>query len=86
MKLTNVLIASALLVTLGVSGCTTTEYVHVNPQCTPPPLPVLPVVDMGNTWEKLGDAHYRQLERYINRLWAAYDEQAAMLEGLCNGA
>jgi hypothetical protein len=35
-------------------------------------------------WDALGDAAYRDLERYINGLWGYADEQAAMLDVLCN--
>lgn len=31
----------------------------------------------------LGDTYYRRIELYINTLWGAYDEQAAMLRTLC---
>lgn len=85
MKPTNVLIASALAVTLGVSGCARTEYIEVRPQCTPPSQPALPLLEKGKLWDKLGDSDYRVLERYINELWAFSDEQAAMLDVLCGG-
>lgn len=83
MKPTNALLALALTATLGVSGCARTEYVEIRPQCTPPSQPALPLIDMGETWELLGDARYRELERYINGLWQYADEQAAMLDVLC---
>lgn len=75
----------ALTATLGVSGCARTEYVEVTPRCTPPSQPALPLIDMGETWELLGDARYRELERYVNGLWAAHDEAMAMLGVLCGG-
>lgn len=67
-----------------VSGCTTTEYIHVKPECTPPPQPTLPLIDQGALWDSLGDEQYRALERYINGVWAYADEQAAMLDALCD--
>lgn len=83
MKLRNALLVLALLATFAVSGCARTEYVEIRPQCTPPSPPALPLIDMGETWELLGDARYREMERYINGLWAYSDEQAAMLDVLC---
>ncbi len=83
MKPINVLKVLALAVTFAVSGCTTTEYIHVSPECTPPPTPVLPEVDQGELWDALGDERYRELERYINGVWAYSDEQGAMLKTLC---
>lgn len=71
----------ALLLTL--SACSAVEYIEITPQCTPPSTPALPSIDMGETWELLGDARYRELERYINALWAHSDEQAALLDVLC---
>jgi len=44
---------------------------------------VLPIIDQGSLWDALGDARYRVIESYINELWAYSDEQAAMLEALC---
>lgn len=84
MKPTNALPLLALLAAFAVSGCTTTEYIHVTPECTPPPSPVLPELSKGELWDSLGDDRYRQLESYINALWAFSDEQGAMLEALCN--
>lgn len=80
------LLLSAPLAIFAVSGCTTTEYIHVTPECTPPPQPVLPEIDRGAMWSALGDTDYRALERYINGLWAFSDEQGAMLEALCDEA
>ncbi len=71
------------LAILGVSACTTVEYVPITPECTPPPSPVLPEISKGDLWQSLGDESYRELEAYLNGLWAAYDEQAAMLDALC---
>lgn len=73
------LLAAALL----LSACSTVEYVEVTPQCAPPSTPALPSIDMGGLWDALGDARYRQLERYINGLWGYADEQAALLDVLC---
>lgn len=82
MKPINALLLSAPLA-LSVASCTTVEYVPVNPQCTPPPQPVLPVIDRGGLWDSVGDAEYRRIESYINQLWAFSDEQGAMLDSLC---
>lgn len=83
MKPINALLAPALAALFAVSGCTTTEYIHVTPECTPPPQPALPEIDRGELWDALGDERYRQLERYINGVWAFSDEQGAMLDTLC---
>lgn len=82
MKPINALLLSAPLA-LFVASCTTVEYIHVTPECTPPPQPALPEVDRGKLWDALGDDRYRQLERYINGVWAFSDEQGAMLDSLC---
>ncbi|MGP9656511.1 hypothetical protein ACT3S5_00465 [Halomonas sp. AOP31-B1-25] len=82
MKPITALMVSGLLA-LSVASCTTTEYIHVKPECTPPPQPVLPEIDQGELWDALGDERYRQLERYINGVWAYSDEQGAMLDELC---
>lgn len=71
------------LVALSAASCSTVEYVEVTPQCTAPTQPALPVIDMGKTWDALGDAQYRELERYITTLWGYADEQAALLGELC---
>lgn len=98
MKLINVLKASVLAAIFAVSGCTTTEYINVTPECTPPPKPVLPEIDQGELWDtfvdaeryrstdnavQAGDERYRELEGYINGVWAYSDEQGAMLDSLC---
>ena len=83
MRQTNALMIAGLLAIFAGSGCSTVEYVEVTPQCTPPSQPALPVIDQGELWDALGDARYRQLERYINGLWAFSDEQAALLQVLC---
>ena len=75
--------ALGLVVIFGASGCARTEYVEIRPNCTPPAQPALPVVDRGELWDALGDAQYRELERYINGVWAWADEQAALLGELC---
>lgn len=86
MKPISALMVSGLLATLGISACTTTEFVHVTPECTPPPQPVLPELSKGDLWDALGDERYRQLERYINGVWAFSDEQGAMLQTLCTNS
>lgn len=83
MKQTTALAALGLVVIFAVSGCETTEYIEVRPQCTPPAQPALPAISRGDLWDQLGDARYRQLERYINGLWGYADEQAALLGELC---
>ena len=83
MKQTKGLMIAGLLAIFAVSGCTTTEYREVRPQCTPPSEPALPVIDRGELWDALGDDRYRELERYLNTLWGYADEQAAMLVELC---
>lgn len=82
MKPINALMASGLLA-LSVTSCSTVEYIHVTPECTPPPSPALPVIDRGSLWDSVGDAEYRRIESYINQLWAFSDEQGAMLDSLC---
>ena len=84
MKPINALLAPALLV-LSAASCSTVEYIHVTPECTPPPQPALPEIDRGELWDAVGDAEYRRIESYINQLWAFSDEQGAMLEELCDG-
>jgi hypothetical protein len=79
----NALLLLALIATFAVSGCETTEYIHISPQCTPPPQPTLPLIDQGELWDSLGDERYRELERYLNTLWGMYDESRAMLGELC---
>ena len=83
MKPINALLLLALIATFAVSGCSTTEYINVTPECTPPPQPTLPIIDQGELWQSLGDARYRVIESYINELWAYSDEQSAMLGALC---
>lgn len=82
MRATTALMISALVV-ISAASCTTTEVVEVRPTCTPPPEPSLPAIDRGELWDALGDDDYRELERYINRLWGYADEQAAMLDEAC---
>lgn len=73
----------SLLALLLVSGCARIEYVTLQPQCEPVVVPALPLLDMGETWELLGDTRYRELERYVNGLWGVVDEQAALIEAVC---
>ncbi|GHC19372.1 hypothetical protein [Aidingimonas halophila] len=86
MRLTTALMIKSLAAIFVVSGCTTTEYIEVTPECSPPPVPTLPQIDKGNLWDQVGDEDYRKIEAYINGLWAYSDEQAAMLNELCQGA
>ncbi|WP_427030893.1 hypothetical protein [Halomonas sp. H2] len=74
------------LLALSVASCTTTEFIHVTPECTPPPQPALPELSKGELWDALGDERYRALERYINGVWAFSDEQGAMLQTLCTNS
>ncbi|WP_252108978.1 MULTISPECIES: hypothetical protein [unclassified Halomonas] len=67
-----------------VSGCSTVEYVPVTPQCTVPPHPVMPLVDMGEVWDSAGDGLFRDIETYVNNLWALVDEQNAIIEAICS--
>lgn len=83
MKTMSALQASVLTTIFAVSGCASTEYVAVTPECTPPSKPALPVIDKGALWERLGDAEYRKVESYINALWGYADEQGAILDELC---
>lgn len=83
MKPKSALLAPVLVATLGISACATTEFIHVTPECTPPPFPALPELSKGELWDKLGDGEYRRLEAYINGVWAFSDEQGAMLDTLC---
>lgn len=76
-------VAFCLLTLLLVSGCTTTEYVTLQPKCEPVVVPALPLLARGELWDALGDAQYRELERYINGLWGVVDEQAALIEAVC---
>lgn len=82
-----VIVTSALVaLCAAVSGCASEPAVeYVQPDCPVIQRPALPVVDQGQLWDAVGDAQYRQIERYINALWGYADEQAAMLEALCDG-
>ena len=83
MRMNGMLTAGLLAIFVATSGCASTEYVEIRPKCTPPSPPALPVISMGETWELLGDARYRELERYILQLWSFADEQSAMLDVIC---
>lgn len=81
MKLIAVPLVSVLL-----AACAANErIVVVSPQCDIPPVPALPDVDMGELWDHLGDSRYRELERYINGVWAYADEMKAILGEVCSG-
>lgn len=79
------LLILGLMVISGVSGCSSTVYVPIQPQCTAPPKPVLPSIDRGRLWDDIGDERYRVIEQYIDRLWAYSDEQGAIIEEVCGG-
>ena len=83
MRMTGLAVLALAVISVATSGCTSTEYVEIRPKCTPPSPPALPVISMGETWELLGDARYRELERYILQLWSFADEQSAMLDVIC---
>jgi len=83
-RATTALMIAGLTATCAVSGCATTEYIEVRPECTPPTEPNLTAIDRGELWDSLGDDRYRELERYLNSLWGYADEQAAMLGELCD--
>ncbi len=83
MKQMSGLVVIALAAIFAVSGCTTTGYVTLQPQCEPVVVPALPLLDRGELWDALGDAQYRELERYINGLWGVVDEQAALIGEVC---
>lgn len=78
------LLILGLMVISGVSGCTTTQYVPITPQCAVPPKPVLPSIDRGALWDDIGDERYRVIEQYIDRLWAYSDEQGAIIDQVCD--
>lgn len=84
MKLRSGLLTAGLLATFVASACATPEHVVVRPACEPVVMPALPLLDRGELWQALGDARYRELERYILKLWAFADEQSAMLDAICN--
>lgn len=79
----SVLQVSVLVALFAVSGCTTTEYITLAPECSPVPSPSLPEIDRGHMWDRLGDDSYRSLERYIDNLWAYADENAAIVQEVC---
>lgn len=81
----SVLRLSALAVVFAaVSACTTVEYVPVTPNCSPVVMPNLPDIDAGMLWDALGDERYREIEKYIDRLWGVVDEQAAIISEVCS--
>lgn len=84
MRTTGLAVLALAAISVATSGCTTTtEYVTLQPQCEPVVMPALPVLSRGELWDALGDAQYRELERYINGLWSVIDEQAALIEAVC---
>lgn len=71
---------------MAIAGCeTTTEYVYVEPSCTPPPAPGLPIIEAGPLWEAVGQQTYDRLMERERLLvdWAL--ELEAMLVELCGG-
>ena len=83
-QMTGLAVLALAAISVATSGCVTAEYVTLQPQCGPVTVPALPVINMGELWDALGDAQYRELERYINGIWGVVDEQSAMLDAICN--
>lgn len=84
MRTTGLAVLAPLVIFVATSGCTTTtEYVTRQPQCEPVVVPALPALSRGELWDSLGDAQYRELERYITGLWGVVDEQAALIKAVC---
>lgn len=76
--------AAIALTLLATTGCATTEYVEVRPECTVPPQPTLPQIK-GEELAGLPDGVYWRLEDREKRLtdWAL--EMRAALRELCGG-
>ena len=84
MRTTDLAVLALAVISVATSGCaSTSEYVTLQPQCEPVVVPSLPFLDRGELWQALGDAQYRELERYVNGLWGVVDEQAALIEAVC---
>ena len=66
-----------------MTGCATTEYVHVKPQCSVPPQPVLPQIE-SSRMSCLDDETYWDLMERERRLvdWAL--EMRAVLGAVCD--
>lgn len=78
-KLAFVLLCAALVASCGTIQ---TEYIEVRPECTVPPQPALPQVDVDDL-DSLPDDVYWRLETREKRLtdWAL--EMRGMLQKLC---
>lgn len=73
-----------LVLSVVISGCAREQVVvPAKPLCSPTVIPVLPVIDRGALWDKLGDKDYRTVESYIDSLWGVVDEQQAVLDVVC---
>ena len=56
------IVASVLVATLVISGCSSTpDVIYLQPQCSVPTLSALPQVDAGELWDAIGDDTYQQL-------------------------
>lgn len=77
-------ILAPLALCAAVSACSSVEYIEVTPHCSPVVMPNLPVIDNGELWDVLGDERYREIEKYIDRLWGVVDEQAAIISEVCS--
>ena len=78
---------SGLLAVFGVvSGCASPapSVVYLSPDCPIVQRPTLPELNRGEIWDAMGDAGYREVERYINGVWAIVDQQDAILNMLCS--
>jgi len=78
-------LSGLLALCAAVSACQTTEYVPIEPECSPVVIPSLPDIDRGSLWDALGDDEYRRLESYTDGLWGVIDEQAAIIGEMCGG-
>lgn len=70
-----------LVIFAAISACSTVK--EQAPVCSPVVVPVLPALDKGAMWDKLGDEHYREVETYINTLWEVIDKQRVITNSVC---
>lgn len=80
------LAASALLVTLAISGCSSTpDVVYVKPECSVPMRAELPQIDAGSLWDSVGNDRYELLVEREKLIvdWAR--EMELMLIVICGG-